>query len=53
MNRDEKICYCHNYTVGDLEDDALAHGRSLIMELIMAESRAGNCDCEKNNPKAR
>lgn len=53
MNRNQIICYCHNYTVGDLEDDAQAHGRSLIMERIMAESRAGNCNCEEKNPWGR
>jgi len=50
---DEIICYCHHHTVADLERDVLAHGRSTIMEQIMAESKAGNCNCEANNPRGR
>ena len=50
---DETICYCHNYTTSDLEKDVLEHGRSFIMELIIEESKAGNCNCETNNPKGR
>ena len=51
MNK--KICYCHNYTAADLEKDALEHGRSTIMKKIIAESKAGNCNCATNNPKGR
>jgi hypothetical protein len=50
---DEMICYCHKYTAADLERDALEHGRSTIMEQIIAESKAGNCNCKTNNPKGR
>ncbi len=50
---DEMICYCHNYTAGDLEKDVIEHGRSTIMEQITAESKAGNCNCKSNNPKGR
>jgi hypothetical protein len=50
---DEIICYCHNHTAADLERDALEHGRSTIMEQIIAESKGGNCNCETNNPKGR
>jgi len=49
----EMICYCHSYTAGDLEKDVLEHGRSTIMERIIAESKAGNCNCTENNPKGR
>jgi NAD(P)H-nitrite reductase large subunit len=49
----EKICYCFNYTEADLVKDVLENGRSTIMERIMAESKQGNCDCAKNNPKGR
>lgn len=51
--KDEMICYCHNYTAEDLEKDAVEHGRSTIMEKIIGESKAGNCNCETNNPKGR
>ena len=50
---DETICYCHNYTASDLEKDVLEHGKSTIMQKIIAESKAGNCNCETNNPKSR
>ena len=49
----EKICYCFNYTAADLEKDVMQHGRSTIMERIIAESKQGNCDCKNNNPKGR
>jgi len=49
----ETICYCHHYTAKDLEEDALKHGKSTIMEKIIAESKAGNCNCKTNNPKGR
>jgi len=52
-NMDDMICYCHNYTVADLEKDVVENGRSTIMEQIIAESKAGNCDCTTNNPKGR
>jgi hypothetical protein len=51
--KDEMICYCHNYTADDLEKDAVEHGQSTIMEKIIGESKAGNCNCETNNPKGR
>lgn len=50
---DEKICYCHNHTAADLEKDVLEHGRSTIMEEIIAESKAGNCSCATTNPKGK
>lgn len=50
---DEMICYCHNYTASDLEKNVIEHGRSTIMEQIILESKAGNCNCKKNNPKGR
>jgi len=49
----EKICYCFNYTAADLKKDVMQHGRSTIMERIIAESKQGNCDCKNNNPKGR
>ncbi len=49
----EMICYCHKFTTADLEQDVEEHGRSTIMERIIAESKAGNCNCATNNPKGR
>ena len=49
----EFVCYCHNFTKKDIENDALANGHSTIMEQIKAESQAGNCNCQENNPKGK
>ncbi len=48
---EELICYCHGYSAAALEEDVRRHGRSTIMDKIMAESKAGHCDCATNNPK--
>jgi hypothetical protein len=50
---DTLICYCHNFTAEDIETDAREHGRSTILEQIMVESKAGNCNCRENNPRGR
>jgi hypothetical protein len=47
------ICYCFCHTREDIEQDLEKHGRSTIMERIMAESKKGNCNCATNNPKGR
>ncbi|MBW1925340.1 MAG: (2Fe-2S)-binding protein [Deltaproteobacteria bacterium] len=47
------ICYCFGYTEKDIEADARANGRSLIMERIQGKKRAGTCDCAAQNPKGR
>jgi len=44
------VCYCHGYTVDDIENDAAQHGKSLIFERIQQEAKAGNCDCRVKNP---
>jgi hypothetical protein len=49
----EKICYCFNYTDADIEADVRAHGRSLLMEQILASKKAGGCRCATENPKGR
>lgn len=50
---EEQICYCFNYTATDIEQDALAHGRSTILARIQAEKKAGACQCATKNPKGR
>jgi len=47
------VCYCFKHTADDIEKDVVQNGRSTIMEQIMADSKAGNCKCETNNPKGR
>jgi len=49
----EKICYCFNYTVADIEEDVRAHGSSLLLAQIMASKKAGGCRCATENPKGR
>ena len=45
------ICYCFNYSAKDIRRDVEETGRSLIMEKIMEEKKAGSCDCANKNPK--
>ena len=47
------ICYCFGYTRRDIEQDLIKNGRSLILEKISAEKKAGGCDCAAKNPKGR
>ena len=47
------VCYCFGYTKYDIEQDFIRNGRSLIMEKIAAEKKAGACDCANKNPKGR
>ncbi len=48
---DNLICYCFNYTVRDLEEDVIKYGKSTIKEKIVAEKKAGGCECKTKNPK--
>ncbi len=50
---DELVCYCFGYSRKDIETDFLQHHRSLILEKIAAEKKAGGCDCANRNPKGR
>ncbi len=49
----ETVCFCFGYTQQDIECDALAHGRSTLLERIAASHAAGACRCAKANPKGR
>ncbi|MBI4793334.1 MAG: (2Fe-2S)-binding protein [Deltaproteobacteria bacterium] len=49
----ELVCYCFSYSRQEIREDAVTHGRSTIMERIMAESKAGGCNCAARNPKSR
>jgi copper chaperone CopZ len=51
--KDSLICYCFEYTKDAIEQDFTKNGRSLIMEKIAAEKKAGGCDCATKNPKGR
>ncbi len=50
---DDLICFCFEYTRGDIGQDLTQNGRSLIMEKIVAEKKSGGCDCANKNPKGR
>ena len=50
---DGLVCYCFGYTVNDIEQDFVKNERSLIIEKIAAEKKAGGCDCVNKNPKGR
>ena len=50
---DDLVCYCFRYTVNDIEQDFIKNERSLIIEKIAAEKKAGGCDCVNKNPKGR
>ena len=50
---DNIICHCFGYTGEDIKKDVIEHGRSLIMEKIIAEKKTGGCDCANLNPKGR
>ncbi len=47
------ICYCFGHTKDDLRQDALLHGRSLIMERIVFAKKNGQCQCAEKNPAGR
>jgi uncharacterized membrane protein YraQ (UPF0718 family) len=49
----EYVCHCFEHTREAIEEDAEKHGRSTITEQIIADSKAGNCNCEADNPKGR
>ena len=49
----EYICWCFQHTAEDIEQDIKAHGKSMIMERITTEKKAGGCRCKTKNPKGR
>lgn len=54
MKNTQKICYCFNYTDADIKKDVHENsGRSLILERIEEEKKAGNCHCALNHPEGR
>ena len=53
FQHDELVCYCFEYTRNDIERDYLKNGRSMIMEHITSEKRAGGCHCAEKHPKGR
>ncbi|GAK54462.1 hypothetical protein U14_05747 [Candidatus Moduliflexus flocculans] len=48
---DDMICYCFQYTSGDIRRDAAEHGKSTILQQILDAKRAGGCQCAEKHPK--
>jgi hypothetical protein len=48
---DPVVCYCFGYTLEDIKKDVLENGRSLIMQKIIEEKRAGACRCSTCHPR--
>jgi hypothetical protein len=48
------ICYCFEFSANDIRNDVTAnHGRSTILEEIVAAKRAGRCRCAALHPEGR
>jgi len=45
FQKKELVCYCFGYTREDIEQDFAKNHKSLIMDKIAAEKKAGGCDC--------
>ncbi len=50
---EDLVCYCFGYTTADIERDIMTNGKSLIMDRIASEKKAGGCQCAAKNPKGR
>jgi len=48
---DVYVCYCFEFTRGDLRSDLAKHGETDIPERIADGVRQGRCDCEAKNPQ--
>ena len=47
------ICYCFDYSVDDITQDYMEHGKSTIMDKIRMEKKFGNCRCATKNTKGK
>lgn len=47
------ICYCFEYSETDIVEDILKNRKSTIEERIMAEKKAGTCECAAKNPSGK
>ena len=47
------VCYSFKFSAADIQADVGANaGRSLILEKIIAEKKAGACQCKTTHPQA-
>ncbi len=44
------LCYCFDYSRGDIRRDIEATGKTSVLEEIKAEVQGGFCACEVKNP---
>ena len=47
------VCYCFDFTAGQIAADLHQHGRSTIRQYIQEQVRAGRCRCDMANPSGR
>jgi hypothetical protein len=48
------VCHCFGYSASDTKEDAMANkGRPVILGRIVAEKKAGNCQCATLHPRGR
>ena len=48
---DEMICYCFQYTAGDIRRDVAEHGEPTILQQILDAKQTGGCQCAEKHPK--
>lgn len=48
---DVYVCYCFEFTRGDLRSDLATRGRTDIPDRIRKGVQEGRCDCERKNPQ--
>lgn len=53
ISGDHLVCYCFGYTKEQIEKDYLEHGKSMILERVKLEKKAGGCQCATKNPSGK
>jgi len=53
FKENDLVCYCFQFTRKQIEKDYIDNGRSVILEKITSEKKAGGCNCTQKNPKGR
>ncbi|MCX7872749.1 MAG: hypothetical protein N2487_05640 [Verrucomicrobiae bacterium] len=50
---DRKVCYCFGYTVRQIQEDALRHGKSRLLEELKSKCKQGKPRCVETNPQGK
>ncbi len=50
---DHLVCHCFGYTREEIERDYLENGKSMILERVQREKKAGGCQCATKNPSGK